>query len=619
MSASVNPSAGLRADLRRSLNDLRHGRTGRAARRLEKLRKRHGPVAELLNVQGLVHLQSGQPQRALRMIDEGLRRKPNDGQALYNSGMALVAMRRWREAAVRFERAMRAGLANADALNALGNARRLAGDAAGALEPLQRAVELAPTLPDVLANLAAAQLELGRLADCEATLKRVFECAPTHHSGVNLRARLLLRRDQPQAAAELLQTHLHNAPPSAETLNNLAVAVTRTGDVDGGAEHLRGAVALDSKHGEAHLNLGIASEQLGSPKVAEKHLKRAAKLRPKSGRTLYHLLQLRGYEPTTGEREAMRAIADAAELPVEERAFALFALGRAEERAQRFEAAFAAWKAAHGLRAGAKPYDERAAQALFDGLMAVAPTASGGQGEGLVFVLGMPRSGTTLAEQVLAAHSATVTLGEQPFAGLARRALEIATKQPYPACLQASAALVDKTRAQWLSKLPDQTAPVTHIVETTPGNFLNIGLIAQLFPRARFVHCRRDARDTCLSIYQHPLSRAHDYADDLTALGRYYRRYLGLMAHWHRALPHRIYDIEYESLVQRPEPEIKALLSFLGLPYEPECLEFHAVRRAVRTPSASQVRMPMYVSSIGRWRCYEHQLGPLLAVLAEQH
>ena len=607
----------LTAGLRRCVSDLRHGRVNSAARRLEKLRKQHGPVPELLNVQGLVHLQSGQPQRALRMIDEGLRRKPNDGQALYNSGMALVAMERWQEAAVRFERAIGTGLASAEAHNALGNARRLAGDGVGALAALQRAVELAPIHPDILANLATVQLELGCLEECEATLKRVFNCAPTHHLAVNIQARLLLRRDRPGAAAELLQTHLGSAPPSAETLNNLAVAVTRTGDVNGAAGQLRAAVALDPKHSEAHLNLGIASEQLGNLKEAEEHLKKAVKLRPKSGRALYHLLQLKGYEPTAHERDAMRVIADAAELSAEERAFALFALGRAEERAQRFEAAFAAWAAAQELRAAEARYDERAAEALFDGLKSAGTTSDGDHGQGLVFILGMPRSGTTLAEQMLAAHSATVALGERPDAGLAARALTQATKQPYPACLQAGAAPIDRVRTQWLSELPNREGRVSHIIDTTPGNVLNVGLIALLFPKARFVHCRRDARDTCLSIYQHPLSRAHGYSHDLRTLGRYYRRYFDLMAHWHRELPYRIHDIDYESLVQHPKREITALLSFLGLPYEPACLEFHAVRRAVRTPSASQVRSPMYLSSIGRWRRYERQLGPLLAALAD--
>ena len=556
----------LKIALRRSMNDLHHGRAGSAARRLEALRRRHGPVPELLNVQGLAHLQSGEPRRALRMIDEALRQKPNDGQALYNSGMALVAMQRWRDAATRFERALSAGRAGAEAYSALGNARRLAGDAAGALAPLQRAVTLAPTHPDILANLAATQLELGSLEACEVTLKRVFNRAPAHPSAVNIQARLQLRRDQPERTVHWLQAHLRSAPPSAETLNNLAVAVTRTGDVDSAADHLRAAVALDPKHGEAHLNLGVASEQLGNLKDAEKHLKKAVTLRPKSGRALYHLLQLKGYEPTAGERDAMRAIAEAAELPAEERALALFALGRAEERAERFKAAFKAWEAAHELRAAEAPYDEAGAEALFGGLRSVESAADGDHGEGLVFILGMPRSGTTLAEQVLAAHSATLALGERPEAGLAVRAFERAAKQPYPACLRARTVPIEPIRVQWLNALPDQAGRATHIIDTTPGNFLNIGLIAQLFPQARFVHCRRDARDTCLSIYQHPLSRVHGYSHDLRTLGRYYRRYLDLMEHWHQTLPHRIHDLEYESLVQRPEREITKLLSFLGLP-----------------------------------------------------
>jgi hypothetical protein len=148
-------------------------------------------------------------------------------------------------------------------------------------------------------------------------------------------------------------------------------------------------------------------------------------------------------------------------------------------------------------------------------------------------------------------------------------------------------------------------------VETTPANFLHLGKIALLFPKATIVHCVRDPMDTCLSIYQHPLSAAHAYAHDLETLGNYYREYELLMQHWNQVLPNRVLNLQYESLVSDFEPTVRALVEFCGADFEEQCLRFHETRRQIKTPSASQVRQPIYQSSVGRWRRYEQELEPL--------
>ena len=152
-------------------------------------------------------------------------------------------------------------------------------------------------------------------------------------------------------------------------------------------------------------------------------------------------------------------------------------------------------------------------------------------------------------------------------------------------------------------------------VEKTPSNFLHLGKIALLFPEATIVHCRRDPMDTCLSIYQHPLSAAHAYAHDLETLGNYYREYELLMQHWDQVLPNPILNLQYESLVSDFEPTVRTLVEFCGADFEEQCLRFHETRRQVKTPSASQVRQPIYQSSVGRWRRYEQELEPLRNVL----
>ena len=158
-------------------------------------------------------------------------------------------------------------------------------------------------------------------------------------------------------------------------------------------------------------------------------------------------------------------------------------------------------------------------------------------------------------------------------------------------------------------------ANAERIVDKMPSNFLRIGLISLILPNARIIHCRRDPADTCLSCYKQLFGRGQSFSYDLQDIGRHYKLYLELMDHWRSVLPGRVYDVDYESLVAEPEDQIRRLLDHCGMPWDPACLRFHADRSPVHTASASQVRRPIYKSSIARWRRYERHLEPLLEIL----
>ena len=211
----------------------------------------------------------------------------------------------------------------------------------------------------------------------------------------------------------------------------------------------------------------------------------------------------------------------------------------------------------------------------------------------------MPRSGTTLAEQILASHSEIFGAGEV----IAVADPNVSPSTP-PRKFPQLAAKVTNT-------ITARAGEEKFNVEKTPSNFLYLGKIALLFPEATIVHCRRDPMDTCLSIYQHPLSAAYAYAHDLETLGNYYREYELLMQHWDQVLPNPILNLQYESLVSDFEPTVRSLVEFCGADFEEQCLRFHETRRQVKTPSASQVRQPIYQSSVGRWHRYEQELEPL--------
>jgi tetratricopeptide (TPR) repeat protein len=236
-----------------------------------------------------------------------------------------------------------------------------------------------------------------------------------------------------------------------------------------------------------------------------------------------------------------------------------------------------------------------------------------------VFIVGMPRSGTSLVEQVLASHPAVYGAGELDF--MTRVFFGVldmlgATMDDYPRCLDGLS--VDKADGMaqiYLEPLAAMAPEAQRITDKMPLNFLHLGLISLLLPEARVIHCRRDPLDTCLSCYMTDLVIGHEFQYDLRHLGLFYREYERLMTHWKSVLKLPILDVQYEKLVSNPEREIRRMVEFVGLPWDERCLKFHETKRPVATASTEQVRQPVYHSSVRRWKHYEKHLGPLKEAL----
>jgi Sulfotransferase family len=238
-----------------------------------------------------------------------------------------------------------------------------------------------------------------------------------------------------------------------------------------------------------------------------------------------------------------------------------------------------------------------------------------------VFIIGMPRSGTSLVEQIIAAHpnihgGGELDLMEHVFHGT----LEMLDKtmSSYPQCLDRLTLDQANGMAQvYLQPLCAMSPAATFITDKLPLNFLHLGLIQLLLPGARIIHCRRNAIDTCLSCYMNSFSSGHDFKFDLTHLGLFHRQYQRLMSHWSKVLHLPILEVDYEAVVNDPEVQTRRLLEFLELPWNPTCLDFHQVNRAVFSSSVQQVHQPLYASSVHRWKHYEKHLGPLIAALGK--
>jgi tetratricopeptide (TPR) repeat protein len=302
-----------------------------------------------------------------------------------------------------------------------------------------------------------------------------------------------------------------------------------------------------------------------------------------------------------------------------------FALGKAYLDTGDGERAFAHLGEGNRMKRATLAYDAAASEQWMEDIAAQFPAAlldrhpgAGDPSQTPIFVIGMPRSGTTLIEQILASHPLIHGAGELTHLQRSiRQGLASNGLPPYP---QAAAMLQADHLAQigrdYGDRLTALAPGAARIVDKLPGNFLYAGLIHMILPGARILHCRRDPIDTCLSCYSKLFASEHEYSYDLAELGRFYNSYAMLSRHWRKMLPAAAYlEINYEAVVDDIESEARRLIEFCDLPWDAACLNFHATRRPVRTASMNQVRQPIYRGSVGRWEAYRPYLGPLLAAL----
>jgi tetratricopeptide (TPR) repeat protein len=562
----------------------------------------HGPHPVFYSNLAAVHLALGQLPETVASCREALRLQPNLTDAHNNLGVALLRQGQYDEAATSFRAALRSQPGHLDARCNLGAVLHRQGRLAEALALLQETVRLAPGFPQARNDLGGVLLALNQV-----------ETAIGH-----LREAVRLR------------------PDFAEAHSNLGLALRELGRIDEATTCFRESSRLNPTYVGAHNNLGYTLEFQGRVEEARDEFREALRLDPYNARALASLtgLAVAGhYQLADDELARIRALAARTDLPLDDLGRLHFALARLDDKAGDYDAAFEHYRQGNELR---KEY-VRHRGAAFDpeaqrrntGALIDAFTPAyfervrsfGVDSELPVFVVGMMRSGTSLAEQILASHPRVHGAGELRdidllVNGLPRRP---GTTEDYPACL----ARLDATTARALAddhlrRLRQLGGEAARVVDKAPFNFLHLGVIATLFPRARIIHCRRDPVDTCLSCYFQNFGEPLAFSLDLRHLGLYYREYERLMDHWARVLPVPVFELRYEELTADQEAVSRRLVEFCGLDWDERCLRFHDTRRPVRTASTLQVRRPMYRSAVGRWKRYEAHLGPLLEALGDR-
>jgi hypothetical protein len=364
-----------------------------------------------------------------------------------------------------------------------------------------------------------------------------------------------------------------------------------------------------------------ACEAAGKFKQARYQYITVLRREPNHPLALSKLLQMRSGATDNGWVTRAKQLVERAETEVAAKIRLNVGLGYHLDRIGLYDSAFSHLKRARDEEARMQPFNSDEYSAAVDTLIDVLPKeffkaaeTSGLSSTRPIFIVGMPRSGTTLAEQVLASHPSVVAGGElAALPSASYRILELSgDKRPYPYGLQSmSAASLEILAKGYLDQVASIHGGDCKITDKLPFNFMHLGVIALMFPNAKIVHCRRDPMDNCMSCYFTSFAKEVKFASDLETLGRYYADYDRLMTHWTDALPSEIFTLRYEDLVSHTEATIRALLGYCELESEPACLKFYETARGIRTPSRWQVRQPIYASSVARWRHYERHLAPL--------
>jgi tetratricopeptide (TPR) repeat protein len=549
-------------------------------------------VEALANRGGLLR-ELGRPAEALASLDRALAIRPDYADALNNRGNALVELGRAQEALACYDKALAANPHSANTLNNRGNALIKLGRAKEALTSYQQALALKPDFVQALANRAAALLELKRPAEALASCGKALALEPDF----------------------------------AEAHNNHGSALANLGREEEALASYDKAIALKPNYAAAYDNKGFALLQLGRLAEASASARAAITLAPRRARSYHHFAQTKRFELGDPLFAAMEELArENSPLDANERIFAHFALGKAYADVADYPRSFRHFSQGGALKRKQVDYDEAA---VLGDLRRAETTCTrkfmrrrygcGDPSPAPVFVVGMPRSGTTLIEQILASHRDVHGAGE--IEDFERAAAELggvaalALRRP-EIVAEMSDEQFRRLGANYVRRIGADASSASRIVNKTTDNFRFAGLIALALPNARIVHVRRDPVDACFSCFSTLFGDNLPYAYDLAELGRYYRAYEALMGHWRDALPKgMMIDVRYEDVIDDLEGQARRIVSHCGLDWDAHCLAFHRHARSVRTASLVQVRRPLYRSSVGRWRPYAAFLTPLLAAL----
>jgi len=586
--------------------------------------------------------------------------QPNSAQVLAELGLAVAACGETNKAIAALSRAAELNSASPEIWQALAEQFALAGDDARASEAVAQQIRTSVREP-ALVEAAIALIE-NRLSTAERGLKDFLKSQPSNVAAIRMLAEVAARLGRYGDAETLLARCLELAPQFAVARHNYAAVLhrqnrsteainqidilLRTDPRNPAYRALKGAAfgqigeykrAIDCyedvlrtfpNQPKAWLSYGHALKAVGRQDECIAAYKRCIALAPTLGEAYWSLANLKTFRFDDAEIAAMKAATARDSLSDEDRYHLDFSLGKALEDRGDFAGSFAHYAAGNSRRRKIVYYDAeetsdhvRRSKALFSTEFFSAREGWGNPAPDPIFIVGLPRAGSTLIEQILASHSAIEGTMELPDVTAIARRLSGRTSRSqssnYPEILSTlDANALKGLGAEYLARTQIQRKQgKPHFIDKMPNNFAHIGLIHLMLPNARIIDARRHPLGCCFSAFKQHFARGQTFSYDLSELGRYYADYVDLMSHFDRVLPGRVHRVFYEQLVAEPEREVRLLLAYCGLPFENTCLRFYQNDRAVRTASSEQVRQPIFRDGIDQWRRFEPWLDPLKVAL----
>ena len=630
-----------------------------ARNRAEEILARHPDLAAARQVLATALRLLGDPRKALSVIDPIAREHDASPDILHELALCLGAAGRGADAINALRKVLQLDPEHAAAWRSLGDQLSASGDENGSADAYSRHLQLSTTHPelveaaeylrrgklrpaekitrdvlkkdpvDVVAMrmLAAIGLGVGQYDDAISLLERCLELAPGFHLARQNYATALSRRQRFDEALSQIDELLFFEPNNPNYLLMKGAFLVQKGEHPTALKLYERFLADYPMQAGAHLNHGHTLKTVGKLEDAIKAYRRSIDLRPRTGEAYWSLANLKTFRFTDDDIARMRSQIAPEDGDADDQSHLAFALGKALEDRRQFDESFHFYRMGNTIRGKHRRYDAKANIYTTARQMNVLTREffHTRQGWGClasdpIFIVGLPRAGSTLLEQILASHSQVDGTSELPdIIAMSRKLGRKSRKNPasdYPEMLTSLAEYqVRELGEGYLRTTRVHRRAAPFFIDKMPNNFQHIGLIHLVLPNAKIVDARRHPMAGCFSCYKQLFAYGQKFTYDLAHLGYYYRDYVKLMDHWDEVLPGRVHRVQYEDMVADSEKEIRGLLEYCGLEFDEQCLRFFETERAVRTPSSEQVRQPIYREGLEQWRNYEKHLEPLKKAL----